>query len=117
MKTLSELLANKNYLPQGNIYKKNINGKTYFYHQYFSNGKRYSKIIDTKTALELKEKILERKQIEKSINNLRSKERVVNLSKSADSLTGTVMMGNREVAEFKNGDLIFKFHFSGRIKQ
>ena len=107
MKTLSELLADKNYLPQGNIYKKNINGKTYFYHQYFSNGKRYSKIVDTKTALELKEKILERKQIEKSINSLRSKERVVNLSKSADSLTGTIMMGNREVAEFKNGDLIW----------
>ena len=45
MKSISELLRELDTLPPGNIYKKSINGSTYYYHQYFEFGKRITKIV------------------------------------------------------------------------
>ena len=67
MENLYDLINKKNNLPQGRIYKKNIKGKTYFYHQFSNQGKRCSKIIKKEDFDELNKQILERLEIEKQI--------------------------------------------------
>ena len=37
MADIYELISQKNKLPRGFVYKKEIKGKTYFYHQYSLN--------------------------------------------------------------------------------
>lgn len=74
MKTLSQLLVERNSLPEGNIYLKTINGGNYYYHQYFYNGKRYSKLLKDSEVEELKKQIERRKIIDKQIKFLQSKE-------------------------------------------
>ncbi len=106
MATLSELLKEKQSLPIGNVYQKTINGKTYNYYQYFESGQRYTKIVDEKAAKELKQKILRRKEVEKLIKDIKSKEKTVVLSKKSLSYTGEVMSGDTPVAKFENGVLI-----------
>lgn len=64
MDTLSELLKKLRSLPLGNVYKKNINGKTYYYHQYFINGKRICNLVKEDKLDELTSEINERKEIE-----------------------------------------------------
>lgn len=63
MKTLSQLLVERSSLPEGNIYLKTINDRTYYYHQYFYNGKRYSKLLKDNEVEELKEQIKRRKKL------------------------------------------------------
>lgn len=105
MNTLSALLNELHSLPLGNIYKKTINGKTYYYHQYFSNGKRYSEIIKSKEELELlKKQIQRRREIEKQIKSYKSRD--YSLSKNADELTGYIMNKNVITARFEKGVLI-----------
>ena len=106
MATFSEIIDELNSLPLGNVYEKQINGKTYFYHQYFKNGKRYTKIISYDDVAELITKIEHRKKLEKILKELKNKDRDVTLSESARNLTGDVMSGNRSVATFKSGKLI-----------
>ena len=107
MKTLSQLLVERNSLPEGNIYLKTINGGNYYYHQYFYNGKRYSKLLKDNEVEELKEQIKRRKTIDKQIKFLQSKEKIIVLSKNAYSLTGYIMSGNIPVAEYKLGNLLW----------
>ena len=104
MATLSELLKQLNELPIGNIYKKRINGKYYYYYQYFSNGKRYTKLVQKEEAESLKILITKRKQIQKQIKEQQA--RNVTLSKNSIDLTGYIMSGNRTVATYENGILI-----------
>ena len=104
MATLSELLKQLNELPIGNIYKKRINGKYYYYYQYFSNGKRYTKLVQKEEAESLKILITKRKQIQKQIKEQQA--RNVTLSKNSIDLTGYIMSGNRIVATYENGILI-----------
>ena len=105
MSTLSELIKEHNSLPKGNIYKKVINGKTYYYHQYFYNGKRYSKKLKENDVEEFKTKINRRLEVEELIQNKKDNERKLTLSKSLYNLTGQVMSGNTPVAKFKDGKL------------
>lgn len=107
MENLYDLINKKNNLPQGRIYKKNIKGKTYFYHQFSNQGKRYSKIIKKEDFDELNKQILERLEIEKQIKEiLKNGNRDIALSKSARELTGYVMKEDKVVAEFNQGNLI-----------
>ena len=106
MASLSELLAEYRLLPLGNIYPKQINGKTYHYHQYFQNGRRYSVLLQESEIAPLQEKIQRRKELEEAIRELRSKNKKVTLSKNANELTGQLMFGNTPVAWFKEGKLI-----------
>ena len=61
METISSLILEKNNLPIGNVYKKTINNSIYYYYQYFSNGKRYSKLIIEDEYKNLKTQIARRK--------------------------------------------------------
>ena len=107
MRTLSNLIQEKSTLPIGNIYKKQINGKTYFYHQYFLNGKRISKIVKSHELINLETQINKRIEIEKQIKILQSKNKNVTLSKKACELTGYIMNRNTPVAEFENAHLVW----------
>ena len=107
MKTLSELINELKTLPMGNVYKKTINGKQYYYHQYFINGARVGSIVSKDKVKELIEKIEYRKQIEKQIKLIKSKQKNVTLSKNAKELTGSVMSGNTVVATFEQGTLTY----------
>ena len=52
-------------LPQGNITYKTIKGKKYPYHQWTENGKQHGRIVKENELEELKEKIEQRKSLEK----------------------------------------------------
>ena len=107
MKTLSELERELKTLPMGNVYEKTINGKQYYYHQYFINGARVGSIVSKDKVVELIEKIEYRKQIEKQIKLIKSRQKNVTLSKNAKELTGSVMSGNTVVATFEQGTLSY----------
>ena len=106
MSSLSELLKEKNTLPSGNVYIKNINGHSYYYYQFFHDGKRYTRKIDKSYADELYLQIKRRKEIEILINELRSRDKNVTLSNAAKTLTGYLMSENNVVAEFDHGQLV-----------
>ena len=107
MKTLSELERELKTLPRGNVYIKKINGNEYFYHQYFINGARVGSIVSKDKVDELKAKIEYRKQIEKQIKLIKSRQKNIILSKNAKDLTGSVMSGNTLVATFEQGTLTY----------
>ena len=106
MKTLSELIGEKNALPPGNVYKKTIAGRTYYYYQFFQNGTRIGTIVSIQEAKELSLQIKKRKELEKLIKDIQEKDKGYALSKNAKRLTGYVMSGNTVVAEYDNGNLI-----------
>lgn len=54
-------------LPQGNITYKKINGKVYTYYQWTENGKQRSRVVKPEEFEELKEKIEQRKALEKEL--------------------------------------------------
>lgn len=106
MVTLSELRTQISSLPKGNVYGKTINGKTYWYHQYFENGKRYCKLLQSDDVQKTIEQIKKRKALEEELSFLiRSKD--VSLSKSMTQKTGYVMSKDDVVARFDHGELVF----------
>jgi len=107
MKTLSELERELKTLPKGNVYIKKINGNEYYYHQYFINGARVGSIVSKDKVQDLIKKIEYRKQIEKQIKQIKSRQKNVVLSKNAKELTGSVMSGNTVVATFEQGTLTY----------
>ena len=110
MESLFELIHEKNSLPQGNIYKKEIKNNFYFYHQYRENGKNITKqITNLQEIAELTLKILRRKEIEKKIKDLlKNGNKEIELSTYAREYTGYVMSGDAVVAEFLKGELVYK---------
>ena len=107
MATLSELIKELNTLPLGNVYRKTINGKEYYYHQYFLDGKSYSEIISEEKRNELLPLIKRRKVVQSLIKEIKKNDRSLVLSKNANQLTGYVMCGNIMVAEFDKGNPIY----------
>lgn len=105
MKTLSELIKELKTLPLGNLYLKKINGRDYYYHQYFINGARVGSIVSKNNVSIMKAKIARRKEIEKEINAIQSKQKNIVLSNNANNLTGSIMSGNKIVASFELGTL------------
>lgn len=57
-------------LPQGSIGKKKIKNNEYFYLRYNENGKRIEKYLDSVLVPEYKEKIEQRKKLEKELKEL-----------------------------------------------
>ena len=104
MNTLSELFKKLKALPTGNVYKKIINGKVYYYHQYFLDGKRISNKVKDNELDILKKQIQERIEIENQIKNIHL--RNTSLSKNCKELTGYVMNKNEVVAKFEKGVLV-----------
>lgn len=107
MKTLFDLLQEKNNLPSGNIYSKKIKNKIYFYHQYREGNLNISNLLTADEVAVLKPQIERRKHIECSIKAiLKSGNRELELSNYAREYTGYVMSGDKVVAEFDKGILI-----------
>lgn len=104
MATLSELLKELNTLPIGNIYKKRIHGKTYYYHQYFQDGVRFSHLVKEEERLALQEKIARRLEIEAKIRDIHLRD--ITLSRNAHELTGYVMCENTVTAVFEKGVMV-----------
>lgn len=68
---IAELQAQIETLPKGSIAKKNVNGKTYYYHRYYENGKRIEKYIDFDSVEVLREQIAERKSLGTKLKELK----------------------------------------------
>lgn len=103
-----KVLEEYNSLPKkGYIAEKTISGKTYYYLQYFENGKVVSKYIK-KVGLEaVKKQIERRKELEKIIK--KAQDTAKNLSKpttNSKNLTGYLMMGDERIAEIMNGVIV-----------
>ena len=103
MKTLSELTKEYRTLPSGDIYKKTIYGRDYYYHQFYHEGKRIIKIVKKDEYDDLLAKINRRKEIVRAIREI--KLRNIELSKNGFDLTGYVMNKNNVVAKFEKGVL------------
>ena len=104
MITISELVNEINKLPKGDIYPKVINNKTYFYYQFFDNGKRVTRLVKGEELNELKDKILYRKTLESKLHELSNLDkRLVSLSNHAKNLTGQLMSEDVPIANFNNG--------------
>ena len=58
-------------LPAGGVSKKNVHGKTYFYHRITQNGKRTEKYVKAEDVDELKLNIEKRKKLEKELKKLK----------------------------------------------
>lgn len=58
-------------LPEGSITKKNIKGKEYFYHRITREGKRFESYVSFEEVQSLKEKIENRKALEKELKDLK----------------------------------------------
>ena len=106
MKSLSELIKEKQSLPSGNLYKKKIKGKIYTYYQSFDGGKAFIKKLKDSEISEYESKIQRRKELEKLIEEYKAKDKSINLSENAKKLTGYLMSGNTVVASFENGQLL-----------
>lgn len=107
MKNLYDLIQERNALPKGQIYPKKIKGRTYFYHQYKEGFKSVIKIVKSDEISELKKQIEKRIQIESEINEiLKLGNKNYQISNNALNLTGDVMVGNKVVASFKNGECV-----------
>lgn len=107
MKSISTLIKEMNALPKGDIYKKVIKGNIYYYHQYFDSGKRITTKVPNESLDDLKNKIHQRKELEKELKAIELNDKgIVALSKMARDLSGYVMLNDTVVAEFNNGELI-----------
>ena len=105
MESISDLIRAVSSLPKGDVYIKNIKGRTYYYHQFFEHGKRYSKLLHADQVEPLKEQIAKRKELESRIKAL-SRWKTTTLAKSAREFSGCVMLRDRPVAKFEKGDLV-----------
>ena len=109
MESLYDLIHQKNLLPKGNVYKKEINNHFYYYYQYRENGKNTTKQVSLEEAADLALKISKRKQIETKISEiLKEGNKNLSLSNKAREYTGYVMSGDKIVAEFNKGELVYK---------
>lgn len=107
MKSFYSLVSEYNSLPSGNVYLKFINDKTYTYYQWSENGKKKTKYISFAECKDLEVKIKRREELSVEIKKqLKLNNRNIVLSNAARSYTGYLMMGDKVVAEFNNGELI-----------
>lgn len=91
----------------GSIVKKNIQGKPYYYFQYYKNGKTKSVYIPKK-YLEDIEELLKRKadSFNREKELLKNTRNLPSLSANSKELTGQLMMEDKVVARFEKGQLI-----------
>lgn len=57
-------------LPMGSIGKKSVNGKTYYYHRFYENGKRKEKYIPQDKLADMQSSIEKRKTLEEELKEL-----------------------------------------------
>lgn len=106
MSKYEELTRQLNTLPKGYISKKTIKGHEYHYLQWLDNGKIQSQYVREENLLDIYGKLDERKKLENELVKLADAGRDAPvLSKRAMELTGSLMMGDLEVARFNKGQL------------
>ena len=114
MEDFSELIKLALELPSGYISKKTIKGKTYYYLQYFENGKKISKYIKQNELETVKKQLEKRDEVEEKLFKIEStSKRLAVLEKRSRELTGYVMSGDDIVAEYNKGQLVFLGHRMG----
>ena len=99
--------------PKGYISRKVINGKERFYLQWAENGKTISKYIKNNEYDSIYKLVEERKVIQDRLKELKDSSEGRNYRNSkrkerfnSDNLTGSLMMGDREIAVIKKGKII-----------
>ena len=106
MRSLTVIIKELSALPKGDVYKKVIKGRTYYYHQFFEYGRRFTIKLSDSEAVELKLEIEKRKLLEKELKAISLDDKgIVSLSKSARNLSGYVMSEDKIIAEFEQGVL------------
>ena len=68
---ISELEREIAMLPEGSITKKKVNGKDYYYHRVFQDGKRKENYIRQEDLSKLSSEIKKRKELEKEYKELK----------------------------------------------
>ena len=69
---LSALEAEIDRLPAGSIGTKKVNGKTYYYHRFYENGKRKEKYIPKAKLSDMQSSIEKRRALEEELKSLKS---------------------------------------------
>ena len=107
MEDFAELIKLALELPRGYISKKTIKGKTYYYLQYFENGKKVSKYIKKDELENIQKQLEKRDEVQEELFKIEStSKRLAVLDKRSRELTGYVMSNDDIVAEYKQGKLI-----------
>ena len=108
MSRITEIKTRLKELPDGYISRKQIHGKYYNYLQFFNGGKLVSKYIKDSELQNIKDLLIERKNLEKELADIFNTGRLISdPSKKALELTGSVMSGNGVVATFEKGVLVY----------
>lgn len=108
MEDFAELIRLSLELPKGYISKKVINGKTYYYLQYFENGKKLSKYIKKENLPTIEAQLKKSEEVHERLMKFEStSKKMAVLDKRARELTGYLMMEDEVVASFKTGELTY----------
>ncbi len=108
MNKIEALIQQLSEMPKGYISEKTIKGKTYFYWQYLENGKLKSKYIRSSELEAFQETLKKRERIEQELKEAKTGlHGLPKLSSRAKFFTGCLMSGDKAVAKFKDGSLIY----------
>lgn len=93
-------------LPTGTVAKKNIKGKTYYYHRFYKDGARVEKYIDFDDVDVFRKQIDERKKLEKELKLLASE---INTDKNESHIEfETIIRTGKELNNFSAPVTSFK---------
>ena len=70
---ISEIEEALALLPAGSIGKKTVNGKIYYYHRFYENGKRKEKYIPQDRLADMKIAVEKRKALEEELKELNAR--------------------------------------------
>ena len=84
-KQIAELEARINELPRGSVSSKTVNGHEYYYHRWYEAKRKVEKYIAAEEVQELKDRIAQRKALEKQLRELKKQLPKVSKKKEQDS--------------------------------
>ena len=90
---IAEIEKEISRLPEGNITKKKINDKDYYYHRIIHNGKRTEKYVSFDKLPDLFDQIEKRKELERELKDLKKSQKESHLSSSKNTFKTIVRTG------------------------
>lgn len=84
-KQIAELEARINELPRGSVSSKTVNGHEYYYHRWYEAKRKVEKYIAAEEVQALKDRIAQRKALEKQLRELKKQLPKVSKQKKQDS--------------------------------
>lgn len=90
---IAEIEKEISRLPEGNITKKKINDKDYYYHRIIHNGKRTEKYVSFDKLPDLFDQIKKRKELERELKDLKKSQKESHLSSSKNTFKTIVRTG------------------------